>query len=155
MSSIVGSGTRRNLPSPSVLSGLRHRIPADALLLTTVMFWSFHFTAAKYALTHGFAPLAYSSFRFGVAALFFTAFTYVRESSLRVERRDVGLLPGAAALGIWLNQVSFVYSVKLTTADRKSTRLNSSHANISYAVFCLKKKNNHNYIPNVYYTVFQ
>src|SRR3712207_8294248 len=27
--------------------------------------------------------------------------------------------------------------------DRKSTRLNSSHANISYAVFCLKKKNNH------------
>src|SRR3712207_8197564 len=28
--------------------------------------------------------------------------------------------------------------------DRKSTRLNSSHANISYAVFCLKKKNNSN-----------
>src|SRR3712207_8445566 len=28
-------------------------------------------------------------------------------------------------------------------ADRKSTRLNSSHANISYAVFCLKKKQNH------------
>src|SRR3712207_8747083 len=29
----------------------------------------------------------------------------------------------------------------VTVADRKSTRLNSSHANISYAVFCLKKKN--------------
>src|SRR3712207_8660754 len=29
----------------------------------------------------------------------------------------------------------------LRGADRKSTRLNSSHANISYAVFCLKKKN--------------
>src|SRR3712207_8176841 len=28
----------------------------------------------------------------------------------------------------------------LVTQDRKSTRLNSSHANISYAVFCLKKK---------------
>src|SRR3712207_7277680 len=27
--------------------------------------------------------------------------------------------------------------------DRKSTRLNSSHANISYAVFCLKKKKNY------------
>src|SRR5258707_11099621 len=27
-----------------------------------------------------------------------------------------------------------------TASDRKSTRLNSSHANISYAVFCLKKK---------------
>src|SRR3712207_8513359 len=31
-----------------------------------------------------------------------------------------------------------------TEQDRKSTRLNSSHANISYAVFCLKKKNTHN-----------
>src|SRR3712207_7413242 len=30
--------------------------------------------------------------------------------------------------------------------DRKSTRLNSSHANISYAVFCLKKKKIHNII---------
>src|SRR5258707_11094349 len=34
--------------------------------------------------------------------------------------------------------------------DRKSTRLNSSHANISYAVFCLKKKkkNRHNVVSN-------
>src|SRR3712207_7164706 len=31
------------------------------------------------------------------------------------------------------------------TADRKSTRLNSSHANISYAVFCLKKKKKKKY----------
>src|SRR3712207_7156313 len=29
---------------------------------------------------------------------------------------------------------------RVTAIDRKSTRLNSSHANISYAVFCLKKK---------------
>src|SRR3712207_6886487 len=32
----------------------------------------------------------------------------------------------------------------LEELDRKSTRLNSSHANISYAVFCLKKKKNTN-----------
>src|SRR5205085_7800787 len=31
-----------------------------------------------------------------------------------------------------------------TTRDRKSTRLNSSHSQISYAVFCLKKKKNKN-----------
>src|SRR2546429_7183390 len=31
--------------------------------------------------------------------------------------------------------------------DRKSTRLNSSHGYISYAVFCLKKKNNHTIQP--------
>src|SRR3712207_8894393 len=34
--------------------------------------------------------------------------------------------------------------------DRKSTRLNSSHANISYAVFCLKKKNH--FTQHKYYT---
>src|SRR3712207_7867013 len=34
-------------------------------------------------------------------------------------------------------------------ADRKSTRLNSSHANISYAVFCLKKKYHHLVLPIV------
>src|SRR3712207_8546504 len=34
----------------------------------------------------------------------------------------------------------------ITSPDRKSTRLNSSHANISYAVFCLKKKS-----LNLYY----
>src|SRR3712207_7556563 len=32
------------------------------------------------------------------------------------------------------------YKLRSNRLDRKSTRLNSSHANISYAVFCLKKK---------------
>src|SRR3712207_6895205 len=36
------------------------------------------------------------------------------------------------------------------TRDRKSTRLNSSHANISYAVFCLKKKDTELY----YYSIW-
>src|SRR3712207_7495722 len=35
-------------------------------------------------------------------------------------------------------------------SDRKSTRLNSSHANISYAVFCLKKKKKNNYTCNIH-----
>src|SRR3712207_8940291 len=34
-----------------------------------------------------------------------------------------------------------ILGMNLAPGDRKSTRLNSSHANISYAVFCLKKKN--------------
>src|SRR3712207_8572401 len=33
------------------------------------------------------------------------------------------------------------WQANIVPLDRKSTRLNSSHANISYAVFCLKKKN--------------
>src|SRR5438067_5454688 len=38
--------------------------------------------------------------------------------------------------------VAFALVRSLTLGDRKSTRLNSSHVSISYAVFCLKKKKN-------------
>src|SRR3712207_150807 len=41
----------------------------------------------------------------------------------------------------WKN-TSGLHNNSSSTPDRKSTRLNSSHANISYAVFCLKKKKN-------------
>src|SRR3712207_6912258 len=49
----------------------------------------------------------------------------------------------AFPVGCWL-QVAEDAGV-LAAVDRKSTRLNSSHANISYAVFCLKKKKKINY----------
>src|SRR3712207_7738257 len=39
--------------------------------------------------------------------------------------------------------------VGLAPQDRKSTRLNSSHANISYAVFCLKKKKQHLHLHHI------
>jgi drug/metabolite transporter (DMT)-like permease len=95
---------------------VRHRLPADVLLLITVVFWSFNFTVVKYALTHGWEPLAYSSVRFAIGAVLFSAFTYGREGGLRVQRGDVWWMLVAAALGIWLNQLSFVYSLRLTTA---------------------------------------
>src|SRR3712207_8127746 len=48
--------------------------------------------------------------------------------------------------GFAIGVVGHVYRSRALVAtgigDRKSTRLNSSHANISYAVFCLKKNNN-------------
>src|SRR3712207_7352043 len=40
------------------------------------------------------------------------------------------------------------------TVDRKSTRLNSSHANISYAVFCLKKKKHTSCLPSLQFALF-
>src|SRR5258707_5000438 len=43
-------------------------------------------------------------------------------------------------LGEVLSSYSTSASARAERQDRKSTRLNSSHANISYAVFCLKKK---------------
>src|SRR3712207_8847102 len=36
-------------------------------------------------------------------------------------------------------EADLIYAADTVTLDRKSTRLNSSHANISYAVFCLKQ----------------
>src|SRR5690349_22324473 len=50
---------------------------------------------------------------------------------------------GASTRGAPLGQrpTHFAPSFTAPSADRKSTRLNSSHVEISYAVFCLKKKN--------------
>src|SRR3712207_7819249 len=55
------------------------------------------------------------------------------------------LIDGAAAVFLSVSasggEVSATVTLKNTgCGDRKSTRLNSSHANISYAVFCLKQK---------------
>src|SRR3712207_7290787 len=52
----------------------------------------------------------------------------------------LGLLPGRA---VHLRDGRVPRMGWARVQDRKSTRLNSSHANISYAVFCLKKKNKH------------
>src|SRR3712207_6876004 len=53
------------------------------------------------------------------------------------------LTSGVVAALIVLGLVVVSRGARAAAADRKSTRLNSSHANISYAVFCLKKKKLH------------
>src|SRR5438445_3244040 len=47
---------------------------------------------------------------------------------------------GRAVEGFWRRRARAGVRIITRRRDRKSTRLNSSHANISYAVFCLKKK---------------
>src|SRR5947209_11484599 len=95
----------------------------------------------------------------------FTLFPYTTlfRSNVQVERTKSGGLPQLPCLFtrlLWLSAAITLFTaaaygqVVATSAspgpsttngieyqDRKSTRLNSSHANISYAVFCLKKKN--------------
>src|SRR5438552_3648069 len=95
---------------------MRRLARADAMLSVTIVLWGFNFTVTKYVLTHGFKPLAYSSIRYGGAALLFGALTYRREGSLSVSRRSVPLLLVAGAVGILLNQLTYMYAVKLTTA---------------------------------------
>src|SRR3712207_8218721 len=62
------------------------------------------------------------------------------------ERRELAELRGLLERRLELRNVDHVREEAVERSaieDRKSTRLNSSHANISYAVFCLKKKKHH------------
>src|SRR3712207_8543499 len=85
-----------------------------------------------------------------------TLFPYTRSSDLfgevsdRAARlattfTDHGVGRGDVVMTLIGNRPEWVLTM---VADRKSTRLNSSHANISYAVFCLKKKNTHDIISS-------
>ena len=96
---------------------MRRPSAAEAMLLATVTIWAFNFTVTKYAFENGFKPLAYSSIRFTLAGLLFALLTYGREHSFRLERRHLVLLLGAAFVGIYLNQLSFVYAIDLTSAS--------------------------------------
>src|SRR3712207_7168344 len=66
--------------------------------------------------------------------------------SVRLSQPVVGMAPTKTGNGYFLvarDGGIFAYGdAVFRGSDRKSTRLNSSHANISYAVFCLKKKTN-------------
>src|SRR3712207_8628712 len=63
-----------------------------------------------------------------------------REAALGADTLGVGVLVAAELTG---DQHELLPLRPGRVEDRKSTRLNSSHANISYAVFCLKKKKTH------------
>src|SRR5690348_18418830 len=55
-----------------------------------------------------------------------------------IDAANLVVCPGLIDLSARLREPGFEY--RATLEDRKSTRLNSSHPSISYAVFCLKKK---------------
>src|SRR3712207_8299735 len=83
-------------------------------------------------------------FRSGLDVL--VQFTTSRaELERRLPKLYDAVFPDGSAWIAWPKRASKVPTDVTEDAvreDRKSTRLNSSHANISYAVFCLKKKNN-------------
>src|SRR2546427_5050094 len=72
-------------------------------------------------------------------------YTTLFRSQRRIAEQDVPLggarrLPEGAHHDVAAAQPLPYVVVRFTFEDRKSTRLNSSHSQISYAVFCLKKK---------------
>jgi drug/metabolite transporter (DMT)-like permease len=96
---------------------VRRPTAAELMLLATVSIWAFNFTVTRYALTHGFQPLAYGALRFGAAAIVVSAITLGLEHSLRFEPRHAVLLGVASIVGIYLNSITFVYSIDLTNAS--------------------------------------
>src|SRR4051812_21777186 len=87
----------------------------DLMLFGTVLLWALNSTVTRYVLTHGFEPLAYATIRYGAATVLFWAFTYSRERSFRIARRDLRYV-AIAAVTIFVNQICFVYSVDKTSA---------------------------------------
>src|SRR5690554_7158785 len=66
------------------------------------------------------------------------------DGTINIEITHIAL----TALNVDQNGLDEMDNRLLTALDRKSTRLNSSHVRISYAVFCLKKKNKNQYISH-------
>ena len=110
---LAGLGHGRN---PSI-ARVRYRVPADLLLVVTVVLWGFNFVAVKYGLTHGLAPLVYATVRLSTASVIFAGLTYARERSLRIPRGDMLFVLGAVGFAVFLNQVSFTFSVRLASAS--------------------------------------
>ena len=86
------------------------------MLLSAIGLWALNLTVSRYILTHGFLPLAYSTVRYALASLVFIVIVLVAERSLRIARRDLGLVV-AAATALFVNQIGFVYALKSTSAS--------------------------------------
>jgi drug/metabolite transporter (DMT)-like permease len=95
---------------------MRRASAVDAMLLGTVLLWALNITVTRYVLTHGWKPLAYGTIRYFAATGLFWIFTYRRERSFRIARRDWRLV-AVAALSLFLNQLCFVYALKLSHAS--------------------------------------
>src|SRR5437867_5086706 len=86
------------------------------------------FTISNYLFQTGLAGTIVSGISTAIAAVFLSRIVKLHFSSNYA---------GYLAASLFLMNTSVIY------IDRKSTRLNSSHRTISYAVFCLKKKKKH------------
>jgi DME family drug/metabolite transporter len=95
---------------------MRRPSTIELMLLVTVLLWALNLTVTRYILTHGFEPLAYATYRYGLATAIFVAIVLVGERTLRIARGDLPLA-ALAALFIFLNQLSFVYALDRTSAS--------------------------------------
>jgi drug/metabolite transporter (DMT)-like permease len=106
------------------------------MLLGTVLLWALNVTVTKYMFEHGWKPLAYGTIRYFAAISLFWIFTYRRERSFRIARKDVPLVL-LAALFIFANQVCFVFGIKLAQASTVALVLGTTPAFIGLIALVL------------------
>src|SRR2546429_6778756 len=99
-----------------------------------LQFWLFFFFFNDTATTEIYTLSLHDALP--ISRVFPNAWTLYSSLPLKIPAQG-GALPVYVADGVGINFLS----LPDIGADRKSTRLNSSHGYISYAVFCLKKKN--------------
>jgi drug/metabolite transporter (DMT)-like permease len=117
-----------NAGPPGTVPRMHRRLDtADVMLVVANVLWSINYATTKYAYG-AWQPLAFSATRFLVAGVAFALVVFWREGSLRVRRSDIPLVIGAACVGILLNQLTFAYAIKNTTAGNVALILASAPA---------------------------
>ncbi len=95
---------------------MRRPSTVELMLLVTVLLWALNLSVTKYILTNGLLPLPYATIRYGLAGAIFVGLTLYVERSLRVARRHVPIVVLAAVM-LFVNQLSFVFALDITTAS--------------------------------------
>src|SRR5437868_15221977 len=104
--------------------------------------YAFSFTSIVVRLVGTFSLFVFSLLRWPPSSTLFPYTTLFRSAAnLATVDGLEGLSIGNLAAHIGMSKSGLYAHFGSKEEDRKSTRLNSSHVSISYAVFCLKKKN--------------
>jgi drug/metabolite transporter (DMT)-like permease len=92
---------------------------ADLMVLACIVMWAFNVPLIK-AILQYMDPLETSLVRFSIGGIIFAIYVKLKEGTLKVALRHLPLLIGAGLMGIFLNQVLFVYALSNTTSSEVS-----------------------------------
>lgn len=115
----TGSETFPTTEPPVSPAGLKGFQRADLFVLACVVMWAFNVPLIK-AIFQYMQPLETSLVRFGIAGIIFAVYVKLKEGTLRIAPQHILLMVGAGLMGIFLNQVLFVYALSNTTSSEVS-----------------------------------
>src|SRR5690625_5764431 len=95
-----------------------------------------------YLYTGGPFPIAYTPFGELTSGFFMGTVIIGISYFIQTDTITIDVILISIPIAIFIGAIMLSNNIRDRVGDRKSTRLNSSHVAISYAVFCLKKKKN-------------